>query len=47
MRYHYIQDVLEIKEFHIEKIHIDDSGSNMMMKAPLMIKLLSVKELQV
>lgn len=32
VRYHWIRDVLEMKLLHIEKIHTDDNGSDMMMK---------------
>ena len=32
VRYHWIRDALEMKLFCLEKIHIDDNGSDMMTK---------------
>ena len=32
VRYHWIRDALEIKLFCLEKIYIDENGSNMMTK---------------
>ncbi|RVW65305.1 Retrovirus-related Pol polyprotein from transposon TNT 1-94 [Vitis vinifera] len=32
VRYHWIRDALEMKLFCLEKIHIDENGSNMMTK---------------
>ncbi|KAK9698616.1 hypothetical protein RND81_08G117800 [Saponaria officinalis] len=39
MRYHWIRDVLESNLLHIEKIHTDDNGSDMMTKTLPMEKL--------
>mgnify|MGYP000347213400 FL=1 len=32
VRYHWIRDVLEEKQMHIEKIHTNENGSDMMTK---------------
>ena len=32
VRYHWIRDALEMKLFFLEKIHIDENGSDMMTK---------------
>jgi hypothetical protein len=45
VRYHWIRDALEIKQFQLEKIHTNDNSSNMMMKALPMEKLVACKEL--
>ena len=33
VRYHWIRDVLEEKKMHIEKIHTNENGSDMMTKS--------------
>ena len=32
VRYHWIHDVLESKQLHLEKIHTSENGSNMLTK---------------
>lgn len=39
VRYHWIRDALDMKLFHIDKIHTDDNGSDMMTK-PLSVEKL-------
>ena len=33
VRYHWIRDALDAKQFALEKVHTDDNGANMMTKA--------------
>ena len=33
MRYHWILDVFEMKELQLEKVHINDNGSDMLTKS--------------
>ena len=33
VRYHWIRDVLELKELQLEKVHTNDNGSDMLTKS--------------
>ena len=45
VRYHWIRDVLDMKLLHIQKIHTDDNGSDMMTKALAREKLVTCRKI--
>lgn len=45
MRYHWIRDMLEMKLLQIEKVHIIDDGSDMLIMTLLKEKLGAFKEI--
>ena len=44
VRYHWLRDVLEEKQMHIEKVHTNGNGSNMMTKCLPREKLEACKQ---
>ena len=44
VRYHWVRDALEIKLLYLQKIYIDDNGSDMMTKILSIKKLIACRE---